>query len=310
MKIEEIDSSEYSKLFEKPYIPYNSVQFNVLNSHKVDELKFLLFHEGALKIGIIGGIMDKGFYSPFSAPFSGFTFQNQNVNTSSILEAVTLLDEYSATSDYRLIKLTLPPSVYNEHLISKMIFCLSRDHYSVIIDDNHHYYLKDFVHYENGTIRKGVRYNLKVAARNGLFFKKISNIEDKKTAYNVIKINKESKNRPLWMTFEQLLEMESLVEVDYYLVYHGDQAIASVVVYVYSPRIVQIIYWGDLPGFSCYYPMNFLAMNIFRVYMDGGFEIIDLGNSSENSEPNFGLSNFKERIGCTATTKFTFLKTF
>lgn len=309
MKIKKIDSTEYSQLFDKSYIPYNTVAFNILNSYKCDSVEFLLFQEDNVKLGLIAGIKDSGLFSPFSAPFSSFSFLDNNIRNSYILAAIKALEEYSIKNQLISIRFTLPPYFYNEHIISKLIYSFFKSGYSAIVDDNHFFYTKDFINYENGTIKKGVKYNLKVAVKSGLFFKKASSIYEYRIAFDIIKKNKESKHRPLLMTFEHLLEMKGMVDIDYFLVHCNDQPIASSIVYIYSHKIVQIIYMGDLPGFNCYYPMNYLAMNIFRFYSEGGFEVIDLGNSSKNSEPNFGLSNFKEIIGCTATIKFTFIKT-
>lgn len=310
MSVEEIDSNEFSRLFEKPYIPYNSVQFNLLNSYKCDELRFLLFHDERINLGLIAGIKDKGLYSPFSAPFSSFLFQNQNANTSSILKAISLLDEYSENHNFKSVKFTLPPYFYNENIISKLIFSFSRRGYSAIVDDNHFFYTKDFIKYDNGSIKKGVRYNIKVAINAGLVFKKANSVDEYKIAFDVIERSKDCKGYPLNMTFNQIVEMQGLVDIDFFIVYHMDNPIASAIGYNYKCGIAQIIYWGDLPDFKCFYPMNFLAMNIFRFYAEKKIDIIDLGNSSKNGVPNFGLSNFKEIIGCTTTPKFTFFKNF
>jgi hypothetical protein len=309
MKVEEIDSIAYSRIFPKSYIPYNTVEFNILNSNKCEKVEFLLLQEDKVRIGLISGIKNSIMYSPFSAPFSSFSFSEENVTNGLILKALDALELYSLESNRSSMRFTLPPSVYNEHLISKLIYCFYKSSYSAIVDDNHFFYSDDFVKYEEGAVKKGVKYNLKVAERSGLSLKKAGTFQEFSTAYDIIASNKESKGRPLRMTFRQLEEMQKLVDVDYFLVYCNDLPIASAIIYVYSPKIAHIIYWGDMPGNSCYYPMNYLARGVFKYYRDKGIETIDLGTSSENGEPNLGLSNFKEIIGCTASTKFTFIKT-
>ena len=54
--------------------------------------------------------------------------------------------------------------------------------------------------------------------------------------------------------------------------------------------------------------MNFLAFKIFEYYNHKRKKIIDLGPSSEDSVPNYGLSEFKESIGGSMDNKFTFSK--
>jgi hypothetical protein len=309
MQLENIEYTDYPKIFKHKFIPYNSVDFNLLNKWKCDRLEFILFHDEKIKIGLIGGVKESSLLVPFSAPFSFFDFTCNDTRTEYLIKAISALNEYLYNNAFIKVKFTLPPYFYSENLISKTIFAFCQNNYYMMVDDNHFFRTKDYIKYQNNTIRKGVRYNLKVATRSEFLFKKADNILEKEVAYNIIKENKEVKNRPLRLTFEQLLNMERMICVDYFLVYLKDQPVASSIVYIYSSRIVQIIYWGDLSGFNGYYPMNFIAMNIFRYYTERGFEIIDLGNSSENSEPNFGLSNFKEIIGCTTTNKFTFIKT-
>jgi len=308
MKIEEIDSAEYSKLFPEPFILYNSVAFNKIVSHKCDKLIFLLFNEDKKKLGLISGIINNRLCTPFSAPYSFFSFQDDRIKNTFIVEALEALEEYSSENKLFSLKFVLPPCFYGEHIISKFIYSFFLKKYLSIVDDNHFFNTKDYIKYEEGTIKKGVRYNIKVAVNAGMTFHRINDMSDYMIAYDIIRKNKETKDRPLKMSFEQILEMRSLVDIDWYLIYLKDQPVASAIVYVYSPRIAQIIYWGDLPDYHCYYPMNFLAMNLFRVYYERKLEIIDLGNASCKSIPNYGLSNFKEVIGCTATLKFTFYK--
>lgn len=310
MPLQRIEYKDYAEIFNNTFIPYNTVAFNLINIKKCDRLDFLLFQEDKILIGLIGGVKENILLVPFSAPFSFFNFNDGNVRTEYIIKAISELDGYLIYNKFFKVQFTLPPYFYNEQLISKTIFSFYLNNYSLRVDDNHFFIRKDYIKYENNTIGKGIRYNLKIAHNNGLLFKKAGNIDEKRLVYDIIKQNKETKNRQLSMTFEEILDMERLVKVDYLLVFFEGQAICSSIVYIYFSGIVQVIHWGDLPGFKNYYPMNFLAMNLFRLYTEDGFEFIDLGSSSKNSVPNYGLSNFKESIGCSTTLKFTFTKQF
>ena len=55
-------------------------------------------------------------------------------------------------------------------------------------------------------------------------------------------------------------------------------------------------------------PMNFLSYSIFKFYKDLGIRYIDVGPSTENSIPNYGLCEFKESIGCQIFPKYTLEK--
>ena len=53
--------------------------------------------------------------------------------------------------------------------------------------------------------------------------------------------------------------------------------------------------------------MNFLSYKVFEFYSQLGKKNVDLGISTVNSVPNYGLCEFKEGIGCRIDPKFTFV---
>jgi hypothetical protein len=308
MTIEEINSAEYAKIFPEPYIPFNSVAFNVLNSHKCDKLVFFLFQDSNKKLGLIGGIKDSGFLSPFSAPFSSFSSPDNNIKLNYILEAMLILEEHLYKQNLNHIKFVLPPYFYNEHFISKLIFCFNSNNYLVKAELGHYFDIKDYTKFYENIIDKDLRYKIRTAVKNNLLLVKANTIDEYRLAYEILLINKKSKSRSVSLDFNNLLEMTKLVGVDFFIVFYKDNAVASAIIYNNTPKISQIIHWGDLPDFSKYYPMNFLAWNVFRFYYEKKYDIIDLGTSMSECEPNYGLCNFKESIGCTTSMKFTFSK--
>ena len=53
--------------------------------------------------------------------------------------------------------------------------------------------------------------------------------------------------------------------------------------------------------------MNYLSYKIFEFYNSKGIEILDIGISTECGIPNYGLCEFKENIGCDASSRFTLI---
>jgi lipid II:glycine glycyltransferase (peptidoglycan interpeptide bridge formation enzyme) len=82
--------------------------------------------------------------------------------------------------------------------------------------------------------------------------------------------------------------------------------IATEIVFNVAKNCVQVIYWGDDLEFSQLKTMNYLSFNIFKYYKEQNISIIDIGPSTENSIPNYGLCEFKESIGCDISQKLTF----
>jgi hypothetical protein len=52
--------------------------------------------------------------------------------------------------------------------------------------------------------------------------------------------------------------------------------------------------------------MNYLSYKVFEYYANTEIKFIDIGPSTNNSEPNLGLADFKESIGCDINIKFSF----
>lgn len=308
MKIEKIDPAEYSGVFGKDDIIYNSAEFNLLNRLKCERLECLLIHDDKRKIGIIGGVVDNRLQSPFSAPFSCFSSTDKNMRIEHITEALSLLDGYLITNKFSSVSFILPPFFYDESWISRIALCLDKSGYKSILLVNHHLLTSDIRNYEDGRIDKDIRYSLKTADKYGLVLKRAENPDEMKRTFNVIEINKKSKNRPQSMTFDQINKMMELISIDFFLVLKEEIPLASAIVYNHPGNIAQVIYWGAVPDSSRYYPMNFLVYQMLRFYNGKGIHIIDLGTSMLGNDLNTGLIKFKDSIGATTSVKLSFYR--
>jgi hypothetical protein len=308
MTIEEIGSDEYSRLFDNSQLLYKSVGFNKLNIHKCDRLLFLLFKEGKQKLGLIAGIINNKFLCPFSAPFSCFSIDDDNIKFHYFNDSMIVLEEFLRKRTIENVKFVLPPRYYNDQVLAKLAMSFTMNKYSIFPEIDHYYYLKDYVKYEDDSMGKDMRYKIHKAVKNNLIFRKASTIEEIRAAYDIISVNKSIKKYDQSIPFEELIEISKQIEVETFLIFHGTVPIASAILYNLTPKISQIIYWGNLPVFSGLYPMNYLAWNLFKYYYKKNYDLIDLGTSMEGNEVNLGLCNFKESLGCTSSLKYTFTK--
>lgn len=308
MKIEIISGDEYAKVFQKPMHVYNTIHFSNVVKTKCDSYVCLFMQKSKTKIGMIAGFKGDTLYSPFSAPFGGFSFNNYNIKLLNIEASIKLVEKYVSQNGLKKIVYVLPPYFYNKNILPKQSFILAKLNYSVRNDINYHFNTSDIVIYKNGGTDRSNRNNLRKAIKSGLTFEKVADDTNKYIAYSIIKINKEEKNRPLHLSFEDLKATSEVIEIDYFIVYLENQAIASAIVYHVAEDIVQIVYWGNIPENAVYRPMNFMAYNLFSYYSEQNIKIVDLGISTEKGTPNYGLCDFKENIGCTPSLKQTFTK--
>ncbi|MEI6821255.1 MAG: hypothetical protein WCL51_04935 [Bacteroidota bacterium] len=310
MEIIEVKPKEYNLVFNNPYHFYASSEFNYLNEDKCEKVFYLFFKDKKIRLGIIVGLKNNSFFSPFSAPFGGFTYITNDVRIQYIEQAIELLYIWAKEKRIESINITLPPAIYNESFISKQINCLFRKKYEITkIDLNYAYNLINFdINYSN-IIWHNARKNLQIAQNSGLLFQKCESYKEKEIAYNIIVKNRNDKGFPLRMNWEQIQDTIKIIPSDFFIIYENLQIpIASAIAFNINKKIVQVIYWGDLFDFAGLKTMNFLSFKLFEYYKSIGKEIVDIGPSTENSFPNYGLCEFKESIGCQINEKTTFVK--
>jgi hypothetical protein len=310
MEVVEVTHSEYTRLIPSPFHVFGTANFNQINEDKCETVFYLLFKDSKYRLGLIGGIRNKVFCSPFSAPFGGFSFLQSDIRISAIDEALVALQDWALLKGLSSIKITLPPTIYHESFLAKQTNSLYRHGYSIDkIDLNYAYPLSDFSEEYPASIWYNARKNLKIALANDFSFHVCTSIEQKEQAYEVIKQNRAARGFPLRMTWQQVQTSASVMQADYFLVHNTQQiAVAAAIVFHVSKDIVQVIYWGDLPEFAALKTMNFLSYKVFDYYHQTQVRIIDIGPSTEDSIPNFGLCEFKEGIGCTISSKYSFIK--
>lgn len=306
MEIQEVTLIRFSELVKIPYFAFNLGAFNNLHQDKCDRLFYLLFTDGKYRMGLIGGARGNQFLSPISAPFGGFSFISENVRLQQIEESIDALILWAVENKFSSIRLTLPPAIYHRTFSAKQLNCLWRKGFEIMeIDLNYSYELDTFDETYPDIIWYNARKNLNRSLSEGLVFIECQTIDEKLNAYEIIKQNRERKNFPLRMTWDQILETIQIIPADFFLVINQQKTpIASAIIFHISDFIVQVIYWGDIEGYVELRPMNFLSFMIFNYYKKSDIKIVDIGPSTAQSVPNYGLCEFKEGIGCRVDPKF------
>ena len=309
MEVVEVSAQEYGNRFSDYVAIYNSPEFNELNREKAEEIKYLFFVNTKPRLGLIAGIKKGMLNSPFSAPFGGFTLNNKNVGVQDIFLSIQALEVYSRNLGLADIRITLPPLFYQESTIAKSANALYANGFQVSnIDLNFHFDLSRLNERYPESLWRNARKNLRIALQQGMTFRECTKEEDCTVAYEVIRCNRQAKGYPLRMTYEQVSNTGGVIASHYFLVEFDRSTMAAAIVFEVAPRIVQVIYWGDLPGNAQRKPVNFLSYRLFDHFKKRGFSVVDIGPSTHDSVPNFGLCDFKESIGCLTSLKLSFSK--
>lgn len=310
MEIQEVSSEEYKKVVKPSYI-FGSVEFNELNAYKVDSLKYLFIKDNKKRFAICAGLKDNKLSCPFSAPFGNLEVI-KNLEIEKLDEATQALDDYAQKHRIKCVNITLPPIFYNETFITAYMSSLLRHQYMLKYQDiNFQLNLSKCycTEYANLLPRNG-RKNLKIGLEANLEFLQCKSIDEKRDAYDVISINRKEKGYPLRMTFEQVEATIKIINNDFFVVKHNGINIAAAQVFYITSEIAQVIYWGDIPGYAEYKPINFLAYQLIQYYGKKGMKYLDIGPSTEYGVPNYGLCDFKLSIGCDMSPKFIFEKLY
>nr|WP_288826261.1 hypothetical protein [uncultured Clostridium sp.] len=310
MEILEVSPEEYKRIVEPAYI-FGSVEFSELNVYKVDFVKYLFIQDNKKRFALCAGLKDNVLNCPFSAPFGNLEIIKK-FEIEKLDEAIEAIDYYAVNNGIEKVNIILPPLFYNETVLSAYINSLLRHNYCIKYQDiNFQLDLRKCYNseYANMLPRNG-RKNLRIGLEAGLELIHCKNIVEKKDAYQVIAINRREKGYPLRMSFEQVSKTINVIQNDFFIVKCSGVNIAAAQIFYITSEIAQVIYWGDIPGYSEYKPINFLAYKLIQFYGNKGLKYLDIGPSTEFGIPNYGLCDFKLSLGCDMSPKFKFEKLY
>ena len=304
MQIDMVQPGEYRQLFPHPRHVFNSVGFTELNKEKCSSVQYLCFSENKARIGLVVGEKDGQFWSPFSAPFGGFD-ANQPDRIEYYDEAVALLKAHLAATGTPL-KIVLPPTVYGSYT-AKMYNALIRGGARLLFSElNYAYELDRFKDFE-ANLDRSARKNFHNARQYPFEFQKLERTPENITrAYTVIRGNRESKGYALQMSLDGVLQTAPVVGAEFFMMSLDGADVAAAMVYPVTEGINQVIYWGDAPGYADCRAMNYFTYKVFEHYFQQGLKVLDIGPSSVEGIPNYGLCSFKENLGCTISLRHVF----
>lgn len=305
MLIKNLIPDEFSSTFQAAHI-FNTVAFAQLNSDKVDRVHYLSFNDPKPCFGIVLGESNGMLRSPFSAPFGGF-LENGTHRLERLEKAVDMLVDYAKERSLKLL-ITLPPLLYDETKISKWVSVMTRKMQLSYINLNYHLDISRMPYYRS-VIDRSARNHLNQALRQNYCLHKLNsaNRDDVARVYNVICCNHKERGFPLRMTFEQVWQtVSNVISADFFVLEHEGVDVAAAQIFHVADGIAQVVYWGDIRQYTKLRPMNYLAYSLLRYYYDQGLRVLDIGPSTENGMPNYGLCEFKENIGCSVTMKYSF----
>lgn len=309
--IKVLSKEEYAILLQQHKVVYNSAEFCELNKKKVDEIVYIgIFKDNkprfAMNIGIKGNVAK----IPFSAPFAYPETTKKKMGIENYELAAEVLDEYMKKKKISCAYITLPPCFYDNNVVTAWTNVLNRNKWEIdCIDISHSIELKNVSMNEYlQSLDTNGRRNLKIADKEKLNLVLCKDDDEIELAYGIIKSNREYKGYPLRMSCEQVIDTMKVVPSQMYIVKADNMDIAAALVYEVNKEVVQLIYWGDIPGVESKKAMNYLGRELVSIYSRRGYRYLDIGPSTQDGIFNYGLCEFKESIGCKRDLKIRLKK--
>lgn len=249
------------------------------------------------------------FFSPLKGTFGGPNFISGNINYNIIEEFLIKCLGFIDNQNPLNIQIKLPPLFHDVNLISIYLNIFLNNGFKIDNQEINYQILVDNIDYNkkiNSTKKKILNRSLK----KNFEFKQMS--QDKlKEAYSIIKKNRENKKYKLSMNFSDLKKIFLLFKNNFKLfgVFSELQLIASAFCIRLDKDIFYIFYWAEDENFTNYSPLVFMSSGIYNYCYENGYKILDLGSASIKGVPNYGLVNYKESLGYSASIKFTLKKT-
>lgn len=128
--------------------------------------------------------------------------------------------------------------------------------------------------------------------------------------YNFIHQCREAKGYALSLSLHDLLKIAETFP-DRYLpfgVYKNEQLIAAAITIRVKENILYDFYHDHAATYDHLSPVTLLVDGIYDFCFQNKITLLDLGTSALEGKPNFGLLNFKKKLGAVSTSKFTFEK--
>ncbi|NBW37559.1 MAG: hypothetical protein EBR30_21595 [Cytophagia bacterium] len=128
--------------------------------------------------------------------------------------------------------------------------------------------------------------------------------------YKFIQTCRAEKKYSLSMSLPALKKLEQTIpdSLQLFSVQQGKELIAACIAIRVSPEILYTFYYDHARAYQKSSPVVMLIEGIYEYCLQNNIELLDLGTAALDGKPNFSLLTFKQHLGASYSTKFTFEK--
>ncbi|GCC50156.1 hypothetical protein SanaruYs_03710 [Chryseotalea sanaruensis] len=128
--------------------------------------------------------------------------------------------------------------------------------------------------------------------------------------YNFIEACRTEKQYALSMPLKELKKLLATIPgaLQLFAIKLNKEYVAACIAIKVSPTILYTFYYDHNPAYKKVSPVVMLIEGIYHYSFQNKIKILDLGTATLQGKPNFNLLAFKQHLGATHNTKFTFQK--
>lgn len=251
-------------------------------------------------------VENKRALTPVRAPFGSFLF-SEGLSPLVLYEFIQHCEEHLWRKGVKSVYIGEPPLYYRKsgELLQTILLNLG---YRISKAELSSGIRVDSISFEE-KIEAWEKRKLKQSKMKGLTCKTppLSELED---VYYFILRCRQQRGHTLSMTLEELMKTVTTFNKSFFLFVtycKKEMAAASIAIQV-NPSILYNFYSGHLKKFDTLSPMVLLTNNLYEFCGTHRIQLLDLGTSAVNGQPNFSLLDFKLRLGAVPSIKLSFEK--
>ncbi|MBL7014000.1 MAG: GNAT family N-acetyltransferase [Candidatus Marinimicrobia bacterium] len=264
---------------ELPFVPFPAAE------KIIDGQKWLISHPGASM-------------GSFVVP------ENLSIADSFLLTEA--LVKHAKEKNYKGIRITLPPVVYQKRPSNYLDFTLLKSGFTYVkreitsvlfLEDSMEKNLKKFKETHRRAVKRAVKMGVDVRRS-----------DDFTSFYKILERNLKIRHDVTpTHTLEELQHLHAIYPDDIHLfaAYVDNTMIAGVVNFIVNHRVVLAFYISHDEQFQDYRAVNLLFYKTFEWAISKNFQLFDFGIFTVNEEPNMGLGRFKENFGASGIFRDT-----
>jgi hypothetical protein len=243
--------------------------------------------------------------SPFAAPFGSFEFTS-NIGPKTIYDFISQVISELNRTGVSTISIKTPTEHSNISVLVNV--CLLNQGFHVVNAEIGALLRVDNISFEE-KVDTWEQRKLKQAIAAGLITQQLP-ADRFDEVFTLIEASRATKKYPLSMERSSLEMMVSKFPGRYILhgVFQNERLIAASIGVVVKKDWFYNFYSDHDPDFDHLSPVVLLMKQLYSFCQSAGVTTLDLGTSAANNSPNFGLLDFKMRLGAAPVSKYTFEK--